>query len=130
MAKILVIDDNATNRDLLDRYLGRRGYEVIGAADGAIGLRQAWTQHPDLILLDLTMPVFDGWDTAAQLKGTAETRHIPIIAVTAMSREETQARPLGCDDYAGKPLDLPGLLAKIEFWLRRTAAHPAPAWGA
>jgi len=129
MAKILVIDDNGANRDLLDRYLGRRGYEVIHAVDGAMGLLLVWTHYPDLVLLDLSMPVFDGWDTIRQLKATAETRDIPVIAVTALTLDDTHERALaaGCDDYVSKPVDLPGLLGKIESWLQPRAGQVPPA---
>jgi CheY-like chemotaxis protein len=128
MAKILVIDDNTTNRELLVRYLGRHNHEIITAPDGAVGLMQVWAQHPDLILLDLSMPVFDGWDTARQLKATPETRSIPIIAVTALTLGDTEqrARQAGCDDYVSKPVDLPGLVRKIDWWLGRRPTHKGP----
>lgn len=131
MATILVIDDNATNRELLERYLSRRGHQIITAPDGAVGLMRAWTDRPALILLDLAMPVFDGWDTARQLKALPETRAIPIIAVTALALPDTaqRAQQAGCDDYISKPVDLPSLLSKIDFWLARRAGGTGPLTG-
>ena len=115
MARILVIDDNASNREILTRMLERRNYEMISAVDGADGLVRIWTDHPDLILLDMSMPVLDGWTLARQLKASPETQHIPIIAITAhvMQGDEARARAAGCDEYESKPINSARLAEKI-----------------
>lgn len=121
MAHILVIEDNALNRELTRRQLELAGYTVVEAADGAAGLRAVWTAHPDLIVLDLSMPLFDGWTLARQLKAAAETRAIPIIAVTAhaLSGDRAKALAAGCDEYEAKPVDFPRLLTKMQALLAR-----------
>lgn len=115
MAKILLVDDNELNRDLLTQRLEWRGYEVVSAADGATGLLRAWTERPHLILMDMSMPVFDGWAATRQLKASPETRGIPIIAVTAHASPGDRERCLaaGCDDYDTKPINFDRLLGKI-----------------
>ena len=119
MAKILVVEDNEMNRDMLSRRLERRGYEVVIAVDGGQGLALARSEAPDLILMDMSLPVFDGWEATRQLKAAPETRAIPIIALTAhaMSDDRDRAIDAGCDDYDTKPVELPRLLAKIEALL-------------
>ena len=116
MPKILVVEDNEMNRDMLSRRLQRRGYEVIVAVDGAEGLALARTQRPDLILMDMSLPVVDGWEATRRLKAAPETRSIPIIALTAhaMATDRDKAIEVGCDDYDTKPVELPRLLEKIE----------------
>lgn len=116
MATILLIEDNEMGRDMLSRRLMRRGYSVITAADGEEGVELARERQPDLILMDLGLPILDGWDASRRLKADELTRRIPIIALTAhaMAGDETRARDMGCDDFDTKPIDLPRLLAKIE----------------
>jgi two-component system cell cycle response regulator DivK len=119
MAKILVVEDNEMNRDMLSRRLERRGYQVVMAVDGGQGLALARSEAPDLILMDMSLPVLDGWEATRQLKAAPETRAIPIIALTAhaMSDDRDRAIDAGCDDYDTKPVELPRLLAKIEALL-------------
>jgi CheY-like chemotaxis protein len=123
MAKLLLVEDNEMNRDMLSRRLERRGYQVIIAIDGAQGVAMAQSAKPDLILMDMSLPVIDGWTATRQLKSAAETSSIPIIALTAhaMSGDEQKARESGCDDYDTKPIDLPRLLEKIETQLKGRA---------
>lgn len=123
MARILVIDDNFDNREILTRMLERRQHEVTTAPDGALGLVRIWTDPPDLILLDLSLPVFDGWALARQLKAAPETRHIPIIAVTAhaLDGDAARARAAGCDEYEPKPINRARLDAKIATLLAARA---------
>ena len=119
MPKILVIEDNEMNRDMLTRRLERRGYEVAVAVDGGQGLALARSEAPDLILMDLSLPVLDGWEVTRQLKAVPETRAIPIIALTAhaMSGDRDKAIEAGCDDYDTKPVELPRLIEKIQALL-------------
>jgi len=121
MAKILVVEDNEMNRDMLSRRLVRRGYEVAVAVDGAQGIALAQSEAPDLILMDMSLPVLDGWEATRQLKAAARTQSIPIIALTAhvMAGDCQKAIEAGCDDYDTKPVDLPRLLAKIAALLER-----------
>ncbi len=120
MAKILLIEDNETNRDMLSRRLTRRGFEVVIALDGLEGLRLARLESPDLILMDMSLPVLDGWATTRQLKASPETCLIPVIALTAhaMSGDREKALQAGCDEYETKPVDLSRLLVKIDALLR------------
>ena len=120
MPKILLVEDNEMNRDMLSRRLQRKGYEVVLALDGQSGVEMSQTQAPDLILMDMSLPVLDGWEATRRLKTDASTRHIPIIALTAhaMSSDREKALEAGCDDYDTKPVELPRLLAKIEALLR------------
>jgi CheY-like chemotaxis protein len=120
MPKILLVEDNEMNRDMLSRRLQRKGYEVVLALDGQSGVEMSQTQAPDLILMDMSLPVLDGWEATRRLKTNASTRHIPIIALTAhaMSSDREKALEAGCDDYDTKPVELPRLLAKIEALLR------------
>jgi CheY-like chemotaxis protein len=123
MAKILLVEDNEMNRDMLSRRLVKRGYEVAIAPDGEQGLAMARSEGPALILMDMSLPGIDGWEATRQLKAAPETRAIPVIALTAhaMSGDREQAVAAGCDDFDTKPVDLTRLLEKIEALLRRTA---------
>ncbi|HZH30541.1 MAG TPA: response regulator [Pyrinomonadaceae bacterium] len=124
MKKILLVEDNEMNRDMLSRRLARKGYEVSIAVDGRQGVEMAETTAPDLILMDMSLPVLDGWEATRQLKNSDATRHIPVIALTAhaMSGDRERALEAGCDDYDTKPIELPRLLEKIESMLNRAAA--------
>ena len=124
MAKILLVEDNEMNRDMLSRRLERRGYVIAIAVDGAQGVAMARAESPDLILLDMSLPVLDGWEAARQLKGGDETRKIPIIALTAhaMAGDREKALEAGCDDYDTKPIELPRLIGKIEALIGKPAA--------
>jgi CheY-like chemotaxis protein len=115
MARILLVEDNEMNRDMLSRRLDRRGYAVVCAVDGQEGLAKARTEKPDLILMDMSLPVLSGWEATQQLKADATTRGIPVIALTAhaMAEDEEKARTAGCDDYDTKPVELDRLLGKI-----------------
>ena len=121
MPKLLLVEDNENNRDMLSRRLIRKGYEVAMAADGAEGVEMARTERPDLILMDMSLPVMDGWAATRALKASADTRGIPVIALTAlaMAGDREQALEAGCDDYDAKPVELPRLLEKIEALLNR-----------
>jgi CheY-like chemotaxis protein len=121
MAKILLVEDNDLNRDMLSRRLERRGYEVIIAADGVQGETMARADSPDLILMDMSLPVMDGWELARRLKDDDATRPIPILALTAhvMAGDREKALEAGCDDYDIKPIEFPRLLSKIEALLNR-----------
>ena len=122
MPKILLVEDNEMNRDMLSRRLERRGYEVVIAVDGLEGVNAAQTHRPDLVLMDMSLPVLDGWEATRKLKEAAETRAIPIIALTAhaMSTDRDRALEAGCDDFDTKPIDLTRLLEKIETLLARS----------
>ena len=115
MAKILLVEDNEMNRDMLSRRLQRKGYEVMLAVDGQSGVEMAQTKAPDLVLIDMSLPVLDGWEATRRLKADAATQHIPVIALTAhaMSSDREKAIEAGCDDYDTKPVELPRLLGKI-----------------
>ena len=123
MPKILLVEDNEMNRDMLSRRLERRGYELLIAVDGSEGLALAREQHPDVILLDMSLPVVDGWTAARQLKADATTGAIPIIALTAhaMAGDREKAIEAGCDDYDSKPVEFARLLEKIEHFLQGQA---------
>jgi CheY-like chemotaxis protein len=116
MTKVLLVEDNEMNRDMLSRRLQRRGYEVMIAVDGQQGVAMAQSESPDLILMDMSLPLIDGWEATRTLKAAAETKHIPVIALTAhaMSTDRDKAMEAGCDDYDTKPIELPRLLGKIE----------------
>ncbi|MBA2623681.1 MAG: response regulator [Chthoniobacterales bacterium] len=119
MSKILLVEDNEMNRDMLSRRLQRRGYEVVLAVDGQSGVEMAQTESPDLVLMDMSLPALDGWEATRRLKAVASTRHIPVIALTAhaMSGDREKALEAGCDDYDTKPVELVRLLGKIEVLL-------------
>lgn len=119
MSTILLVEDNEDNRDMLTRRLQRKGYTVLTATDGAAGVSLAQSDLPDLILMDMSLPVLNGWEATAQLKQAESTRSIPVIALTAhaMSGDRTRAMEAGCDDYDIKPVELTRLLEKIEALL-------------
>jgi two-component system, cell cycle response regulator DivK len=119
MPKILLVEDNEMNRDMLTRRLQRNGFDVITAVNGAEGVQQAQQTKPDLILMDMSLPVLDGWEATRQLKADANTRHIPIIAQTAhaMHGDRERCLAVGCDDYTQKPVQWAQLITKIEAWL-------------
>jgi two-component system cell cycle response regulator DivK len=121
MPKILLVEDNEMNRDMLSRRLIRKGYDVVMAEDGRQGVDLAAAATPDLILMDLSLPVIDGWEATRRIKAADATKAIPIIALTAhaMVGSEQQALEAGCDDFDTEPVDLPRLLGKIEALLQR-----------
>ena len=127
MSKILLVEDNEMNRDMLSRRLLRNGYEVVLAVDGGEGVAMARAQSPDLILMDMSLPVLDGWEATRQLKSEPKTREIPVIALTAhaMSGDRQKALSAGCDDFDTKPVERPRLLTKIQALLQR----PRPGQG-
>ena len=116
MSKILVVEDNEMNRDMLTRRLERKGFEVVVAINGKVGIDMASSTSPDIILMDLSLPVIDGWEATRQIKADPATQSIPVIALTAhaMAGDEQKALEAGCDDYDTKPIDLSRLLDKIE----------------
>jgi two-component system cell cycle response regulator DivK len=124
MAKILIVEDNEMNRDMLSRRLARRGYNVAIAVDGEQGLLMARAESPALILMDMSLPGLDGWEATRQLKADAQTKDIAIIALTAhaMAGDREKAMAAGCDDFDTKPIELDRLLAKIEALLARGAS--------
>jgi two-component system cell cycle response regulator DivK len=123
VTKILLVEDNEMNRDMLGRRLQRRGYEVLIAVDGAEGVAMAQREGPDLILMDMSLPVMDGWEATRRLKAAPETQAIPIIALTAhaMSGDREKAMEAGADDYDTKPIEIDKLLAKMEVLLNKGA---------
>ena len=133
MAKILLVEDNEMNRDMLSRRLERKSYEVAIACDGQAGVDMATSESPDLILMDMSLPVLDGWQATRRLKANAATHHIPVIALTAhaMSGDRDKALEAGCNDYDTKPIDFARLLGKIEALLlaakERDSAGARPA---
>jgi len=122
MAKILLVEDNEMNRDMLSRRLMRRGYEVIMAEDGVAGVDMARADQPDLILMDMSLPIMDGWEATRRLKSSPDTELIPVVALTAhaMAGDEEKALAAGCDAYETKPVELPKLLAKMESLIGQT----------
>ena len=121
MAKILLVEDNEANRDMLSRRLMRQGFEVSIAVDGGEGVATAKREMPDLILMDMSLPVLNGWEATRALKAEAATASIPVIALTAhaMAGDREKAMEAGCDDYDTKPVELPRLLEKIKGLLGR-----------
>jgi len=121
VARILLVEDNEMNRDMLSRRLQRKGYEVFIAVDGEEGVKLAQSVKPDVILMDMSLPALDGWEATRQLKAMVETHAIGIIALTAhaMAQDKEKALQAGCDDFDTKPVDLPRLLEKIEALLAR-----------
>ncbi len=115
MARILIVEDNEMNRDMLSRRLQRRGYEVVIATDGEAGVAATTESRPDLVLMDMSLPVIDGWEATRRIKADPATAGIPVIALTAhaMAGDRDRALEAGCDDYDTKPIELPGLLEKI-----------------
>jgi CheY-like chemotaxis protein len=127
-AKILLVEDNEMNRDMLSRRLLRNGYEVVLAMDGGEGLAKARAESPDLILMDMSLPGLDGWEATRQLKAEPGTRGIPVIALTAhaMAGDRQKALSAGCDDFDTKPVELSRLLTKIQALLQRSRPAPGP----
>ena len=123
MAKILLVEDNEMNRDMLSRRLERKGHQVMIAVDGQQAIDFTAAEKPDLILMDMSLPVVDGWEATRRLKADAATKPIPIIALTAhaMAEDERKAREAGCDDYDTKPIELPRLLEKMESLLGKSS---------
>lgn len=119
MSRILIVEDNEMNRDMLSRRLVRRGYDTVIATDGEMAIDIARAEMPDLILMDMSLPVVDGWEATRRLKADSSLRHIPVIALTAhaMASDREKALEVGCDEYETKPIDLPLLLVKIETLL-------------
>jgi len=126
LTKILYIEDNDDNIYVITRRLSRNGYEVIVAKDGETGLAMARAEAPSLILMDLDLPVVDGWETTRRLKDLQETRHIPVVAVSAyaMASDRKRALAAGCVDFFSKPVDLKGLLERIESLLSGGTVQP------
>ena len=116
MSRILVVEDNEMNRDMLTRRLERKGFEVVFTIDGKAGIDMATSTRPDIILMDLSLPVIDGWEATRQIKADPATQSIPVIALTAhaMAGDEKKALEAGCDDYDTKPVDIKRLLGKID----------------
>ena len=125
MQKILVVEDNEMNRDMVGRRLERRGYEVVVAVDGQEGVDMAHSENPDLILMDLSLPVLNGWEATRQLKQDTKTNGIPIIALTAhaMASDRESAIEAGCDDYDTKPLEFSRLIGKIHDLLPEDSSN-------
>ena len=123
MAKILLVEDNEMNRDMLKRRLTRKGYDVSIAEDGAQGVNLAQSLMPDLILMDMSLPVMDGWQATREIKANAKTQEIPVIALTAhaMAGDREKCLAAGCDDYDTKPVEFPRLLEKIETHIKKEA---------
>lgn len=117
--KLLLVEDNEMNRDMLSRRLLRRGYEIVMAVDGGQGVEMAGSELPALILMDMSLPVIDGWEATRRIKAAEATRHIPIIGLTAhaMAGDREKAIEAGCDDYDTKPVELDRLIGKIEALL-------------
>ena len=126
MTKILLVEDNEDNRDMLSRRLTRKGYAVVLAVDGAQAVDVSRTEQPDLILMDMSLPVLDGWEATRRIKAAPETDAIPIIALTAhaMAGDREKALASGCDDYDTKPIELARLQGKIEALLGKGEASP------
>ncbi len=124
MARILLVEDNEMNRDMLSRRLTRQGHEVLIALDGAAAITTTSAERPDIILMDMSLPVLDGWEATRQLKSNPATQGIPVLALTAhaMAADKDKAIAAGCDDYDTKPIELPRLLEKISELLRKSAA--------
>jgi CheY-like chemotaxis protein len=123
VARILIVEDNELSRDMLSRRLARRGYDVVVATQGEEGVAKAHSDEPDLILMDLALPVLDGWEATRRIKAGSRTARIPVIGLSAhaMAEDAEKARSVGCDDFETKPLELPRLLEKIEALLKRNA---------
>jgi two-component system cell cycle response regulator DivK len=121
MAKILIVEDNEMNRDMLSRRLERKGYQIVMAVDGGEGVEKATSETPDLILMDMSLPVLDGWEATRRVKANPATAGIPVIALTAhaMAGDRDKTIEAGCDDYDTKPIDLARLLGKIEAQLQK-----------
>jgi CheY-like chemotaxis protein len=127
MPKVLLVEDNEMNRDMLSRRLVRRGYEVVFAVDGQQGIDMAASERPDIILMDLSLPVIDGWEATRRVKSQEATKNIPIIGLTAhaMSDDRDKAIDAGCDEYDTKPVELDRLIGKMERLLGNDRAGKA-----
>jgi CheY-like chemotaxis protein len=119
MSKILLVEDNEMNRDMLSRRLERKGFEVVIAVDGQDGVTMAASEKPDIIIMDLSLPVMDDWEATRRIKASSATQSIPVIALTAhaMASDEQKALEAGCDDYDTKPVDFKHLLGKIANYI-------------
>ncbi|HET7434252.1 MAG TPA: response regulator [Thermoanaerobaculia bacterium] len=128
MTTILIVEDNEMNRDMLSRRLQKRGFEIILALEGQAGIDAAAASKPDLILMDLSLPVMDGWQATQRLKADSDLRQIPVIALSAHAMETDREKALqaGCDDFDTKPIDMPRLMAKIEALLAPRAERISP----
>jgi two-component system, cell cycle response regulator DivK len=115
MPKVLLVEDNEANRDMLTRRLQRRGFVVVFAVDGAEGVAKSKTELPDIVLMDMSLPVMNGWEATRAIKADTTTKHIPVVALTAhsMAGDREKAMEAGCDDYDTKPVELPRLLEKM-----------------
>lgn len=124
MSKILLVEDNEMNRDMLARRLQKRGYELIIAVDGQLAVEMTQKEKPDLVLMDMSLPILDGWEASRRLKGDPATAGIPIIALTAhaMAEDREKALAAGCNEFETKPVDLTSLLAKMEVLLAKPSA--------
>jgi CheY-like chemotaxis protein len=122
--RILYVEDNEDNVYVLESRLTRAGFNVLVARDGARAVTMAAAEQPDLILMDLSLPVLDGWEATRQIKAASETRHIPVIALTAhaMAGDREKAIAAGCDDFDTKPVEMPRLLGKIQALVKRAAS--------
>lgn len=116
MSKVLLVEDNEMNRDMLSRRLERKGFDVVFAQDGSVAVELAGSEQPALILMDMSLPVMDGWEATRRIKADPATQGIPVIALTAhaMAGDKEKAMEAGCEDYDTKPVDFPRLLSKIE----------------
>ncbi len=126
MVKVLLVEDNEMNRDMLSRRLAKRGYAVAMAVDGRQGIDMALSEKPDIILLDMSLPIVDGWEAAQQIKANPASAGVPLIALTAhaMASDRERAISAGCDDFDTKPVELPRLLGKIETLLKAKGIAP------
>ena len=126
MVKVLLVEDNEMNRDMLSRRLAKRGYEVVMAIDGQQGVDMAVSERPDIILLDMSLPVVDGWEAAQQIKANEVSKGVPLVALTAhaMASDRERAMSAGCDDFDTKPVELPRLLGKMEALLTAKGITP------
>ncbi len=122
--RILIVEDNEMNRDMLSRRLERKGYSITMAVDGGAGVERAIAEIPNIILMDMSLPVLDGWEATRRVKAHPQTKNIPVIALTAhaMTGDRAKAIEAGCDDYDTKPIDLARLVSKIEAQLERVKA--------
>jgi two-component system, cell cycle response regulator DivK len=128
VTRILIVEDNDLNRDMLSRRLVRRGFQVVAAADGAAGVEAAIRERPDLVLMDMSLPVVDGWQATRMIKADPATSAIPVMALTAHALKEDRERALeaGCDEFETKPVDLDRLLGKIESLLSKVRLVSSP----
>jgi CheY-like chemotaxis protein len=123
MAKVLVVEDNDVNREMLVRRLAKRGFDMVVAIDGEDALGVALNEQPDIVLMDMSLPVLDGWETTRQLKVNIETAHIPVIALTAhaMIEDRNRCYAAGCDDYDTKPIEIDRLVSKMQLLINRSS---------